>query len=164
MYIMMKTGKGIYMRELGFTLGELLLVVTILFVLIVMAVPGFSVWLPRYRVTSAARDLYSNLQLAKLTAIRQNADCNVAYTTNPDQYTICGVADPKVLSDYGSEVNFQGPGGETFDTNTITFNSRGLSNAGYAYLSNPGNIVYYRVGPLASGVIKIQKYNGSFWE
>ena len=151
-------------RRSGFTLTELMVVVIIFAILATVAIPGFSKWLPNTRLKRASRDLFSNLQLAKLAAIKQNADCSVTYSSNPDQYTISCLNKTVILGDYGSGVQFEGPGGETFSAGTITFNSRGLSNAGYAYLSNDRNSAYYRVGPLTSGAIRIQKWNGSSWE
>ncbi len=55
----------------GFTLIELLVTIIILSVLLGLAIPGFSSWLPRYRLRGAARDIYSNLQYAKMTAVQE---------------------------------------------------------------------------------------------
>ena len=46
--------------------------IAILGILAAMAIPAFSVWLPNYKLKSAARDLYSNFQSAKLGAIKEN--------------------------------------------------------------------------------------------
>ena len=53
-------------REQGFTMIELMITIVILCILLGLAIPGFSRWLPNYRLRGAARDLYSNLQLAKI--------------------------------------------------------------------------------------------------
>ncbi|MBW2576380.1 MAG: GspH/FimT family pseudopilin [Deltaproteobacteria bacterium] len=153
-------------KRSGFTLIELVVVIAVLGILTAVGVPNFLSWLPKYRLKSAARDLYSNMQLAKMTAIKSNQNCTVTYSTDPDQYVLSGgLSKTVVLEDYGSGVNFDGPGNETFAVTTITFNSRGTSNAGYAYLSNSGNTAYYKVGPLSSGVIKLQKWvGGTSWE
>ena len=153
-------------KNSGFTLIELLVVIVVVGIFVAIGVPNFMSWLPKYRLKSAVRDLYSNMQLAKMTAVKSNQDCTVTYSTDPDQYVLSGaLSKTVVLEDYGSGVNFNGPGNETFVTTTITFNSRGTSNAGYAYLSNSGNTEYFRVSPLSSGVIKLQKWvGGSSWE
>jgi hypothetical protein len=106
------------------------------------------------------------MQLAKMTAVKSNQNCIVTYSTDPDQYVLSGaLSKTVVLGDYGSGVNFNGPDNETFVKATITFNSRGTSDAGYVYLSNSGNTQYFRVSPLTSGVIKLQKWvGGSSWE
>jgi len=153
-------------KNSGFTLIELLVVIVVVGIFVAIGVPNFMSWLPKYRLKSAVRDLYSNMQLAKMTAVKSNQNCTVTYSTDPDQYVLGGaLSKTVVLEDYGSGVNFNGPGNETFAVTTITFNSRGTSNSGYAYLSNSGNTAYYKVGPLSSGVIKLQKWvGGSSWE
>ena len=153
-------------KKSGFTVVELLVVFAVFSIFLAIGVPNFMSWIPKYRLKSAVRDLYSNMQLAKMTAVKSNQNCTVTYSTDPDQYVLSGASSKTVvLGDYGSGVNFDGPGNETFASTTITFNSRGTSNAGYAYLSNTGNTQYFRVGPLTSGVIKLQKWvGGSSWE
>jgi type IV fimbrial biogenesis protein FimT len=153
-------------KNSGFTLIELLVVIVVIGIFVAIGVPNFMSWLPKYRLKSAARDLYSNMQLAKMTAVKSNTNCSITYSTDPDQYVLSGALSKTVaLGDYGSGVNFNGPGNETFAVATITFNSRGTSNAGYAYLSNSGNTAYYKIGPLSSGVIKLQKWvGGTSWE
>ena len=66
-------------RTQGFTLIELLVIIIILGVLAAIAIPGFSVWLPNYRLKHAARDMFSNFQLAKLTAVRRNSNCTITF-------------------------------------------------------------------------------------
>jgi prepilin-type N-terminal cleavage/methylation domain-containing protein len=153
-------------KNSGFTLIELMVVIVVTGIFIAIGVPNFMSWLPKYRLKSAVRDLYSNMQLAKMTAVKSNQNCTVTYSTDPDQYVLSGaLSKTVVLGDYGSGINFNGPGSETFAAAIITFNSRGTSNSGYAYLSNSGNTAYYKVGPLSSGVIKLQKWvGGSSWE
>jgi len=69
------TGK----RESGFTLVEILVTFAIIAILSAIAVPGFSRWLPNYRLKSAARDVVSNFQLAKLTAIKKGINCTITF-------------------------------------------------------------------------------------
>jgi len=151
-------------KKAGFTLTELVVIIVILGILTVVGVTNFLSWLPKYHLKSAVRDLYSNMQLAKMAAIRANGNCSVTYSSSPDQYAVSLLNKTVVLGDYGSGVNFDGPNNETFAVATITFNPRGTSNSGYAYLSNSGETAYYRVGPLTSGVINLQKWGGGSWE
>ena len=65
--------------ESGVTLIEIFVVLVILAVLAAAAIPAFSVWLPNYRLKTAARDLYSNLQLAKMGAVNKNRDWAVIF-------------------------------------------------------------------------------------
>jgi len=154
------TGNKKMQKRSGFTLIQLTIVISLLAILTAVGVPNFLSWLPKHRLKHAARDLYSNLQLAKMTAIKANKDCRVNYYKNPDRYMINLLNKTIKLSDYKSGISFCGPNNQTFAAAAITFNSRGTGNSGYAYLSNSGKTAYYRVGPLTSGAIKLQKWGG----
>jgi len=149
----------------GFTFVQLCVVIALIGILAAIGIPSYLTYLPKYRLKSAARDLYSNLQLAKMAAIKANENCRVTYSTGPDRYTATLLNKTVILGDYGSGIEFNGPNSQTFARSTITFNSRGTSNSGYAYLSNSSHTEYYRVGPLTSGVIKLQQWaGGSLWK
>ena len=66
-------------QEFGFTTTELLVVIAIFAILASIAIPGYSRWLPSYRLRSAARDLYSNFQLMKMEAVRKCTRCALTF-------------------------------------------------------------------------------------
>lgn len=63
----------------GFTITELVIAVGIGAVLAGIAIPALSSWAPKYRLKRAARDVFSNFQLAKMTAIKENKACTITF-------------------------------------------------------------------------------------
>ncbi len=64
----------------GFSLVELLVIVALVAILSAIAYPNFSQWLSRSRLKAAARDLYSDMQKAKLTAIKDNTTIGMQFS------------------------------------------------------------------------------------
>jgi type IV fimbrial biogenesis protein FimT len=172
----------------GFTMVEVLVVIVIMGILAGIAIPGFTRWLPNYRLKGAARDLYSNLQLAKAGAIKERAQWAVVFNSGTSYQVVSGGTDrvygtggddvvQKTVSlpTYGSGVAFgTGSASTAVEGGSITavpldpviFNSRGFStnNASlFAYMTNNEN-TSYAVGTWASGAVVLRKWNGSAWE
>jgi prepilin-type N-terminal cleavage/methylation domain-containing protein len=179
-------------RQEAFTLVELFIVLAVLGIMASIAIPAFSGWLPGYHLRSAADDLYSELQLTKMQAIRNNGEWAVVFNAGNDTYQVVSggadgiystagdnVVDKTVdLSQYGSGAAYGngaataaiGGGGFdngiTFSADTVVFNSRGMINSaagGYVYLRNNKNGAY-AAGVLGSGVVLLKKWNGTAWE
>jgi type II secretory pathway pseudopilin PulG len=105
-------------RAKGFTTIELVVIIVIMGILATIAIPGFSRWLPNYRLRAAARDMFSNFQHAKLTAVKRHQTC--AITFNQD---IGGtVYDYVVYVDTISNLVFDDPGDEVLTT--VLFSER----------------------------------------
>lgn len=79
-------GFGIMRKDSGFTLTELMVAIAIIAILAAIAVPNFIGWLPNYRLRSAAGDLHSAMQLARLRAVKENARVVVSFDTGNDEY------------------------------------------------------------------------------
>jgi len=173
----------------GFTLIEILIVIAIIGIAAAFGVPTFLDMLPNWRAKSAATDLFSNLQLAKLTAIRRGTNCVVTFSGDPDtatpsQYTISIINKTVPLDGYGSDLAFRGPlqgpiyprfEGDTVArpaTWTLTFNSRGMvtSNAFHTNIASmkftdtDPRRTYYRAGATTAGVVQMQRYGGTVWQ
>ena len=63
-----------------------MVVIGILAILAGIAIPGFLGWLPNYRMRSAADEVYSVLQNARLRAVRENAIVRVNFNFANDSY------------------------------------------------------------------------------
>ena len=150
----------------GFSLVELIVSLVVLAVLASISVPAVTSWYPTYQLRNAVRELHSNMQLVRLEAICQNTSCTITFTANG--YTCSSPNKTINLSDYSNGgIQFQGPGGETFDSATLTFSATGMvTGGGYAYLSNRNNSAFYRVGPgsATAGAIRSQQQLGGTWQ
>lgn len=114
----------------GFTLVEILTVVTIIGIMTAIAIPGFSTWIPNMRLKSDARDLYSNLQKAKLEAVKQNSCTGVVFT--PVVLPATGGSYAIFVDDgagAGTPCNAVQDGGENIVSTTAVSNGVSLTNA-----------------------------------
>ena len=174
----------------GYSLVELMITVAIIAVLITIGYPSLMNALPNMRLKSAARELYSVLQSARMNAVKTNSTWGVVFNTASGVYYLCSdngadglwstTADNTIvrtvtLSNYGSGVTYGGgaatsavPGGAlpgdfvSFNNNLVTFSSRGLSSGnGYVYLDNQDNVRAYAVGCLTSGAIRMLTWNNT---
>lgn len=166
--------------EAGFTLLQLIIVVGILGILASIAIPQYSDWMPKYRLKSAAMDIYSNMQLARLMAIKSNKSYRLIFfaTTGNGSYIVRrpdGTIEKRIdFRDYDSSGTIGYGGGNaiknatksggslpndgiSFNYNTATFNSRGTGSSGYVYLENSRGTAY-AIGTLSSGVIVLKKW------
>ena len=170
------TMNGLYCKahrhgQAGFTMLELIMVTVVIGILAAFALPNIIDWLPNYRLKSAARDLVSNMQRARMEAVSGNRNIVVTFdsSVNPGFYFFdTDKGENRIdFSSYGSGVDY-GTGNAALNWNgdnctqatSITFNSRGTSNAGTIYIKNQDNDICYAITARSSGSIKSRKYNG----
>ena len=81
-------------KQSGFTIVEIIIVIAVLGIMAAIGVPNFLNWLPKYRLQSAARDLYSNLYLAKISAIKNNTSWAIVFNVDANTYQVCSGKGP----------------------------------------------------------------------
>jgi prepilin-type N-terminal cleavage/methylation domain-containing protein len=167
--------------NIGFTLMELIVTLSIIGILCTIAVPAFSSWLPEYNLKSAVRELYSNMQLARMMSVKNNNNYRVIFNTgenasyrivkpdgtternvsfiNYDKSGGIGYGGGKATKSATSSGGSIPSDGVSYQYNKLSFNPRGLgSGIGYTYLCNR-NGTAYAVGSWISGIIVIRKWN-----
>lgn len=175
----------------GFTIIEVIVVIVVIGIMAAIAVPNFIGYLPESRLKNASRDLFSNLQLAKIGAIKNNTNWAVVFNVGAGEYYVCsnnggdgwtGSGNDTVettvrLADYGSGVTY-GTGaattpapldttfdnGVTYPGDVVVLEPRGTTQSGgTVFLTNNANKSCIGVGTTSAGVVRLRRWTGSNW-
>ncbi len=73
----------------GFTLLEVMIVIVLMSIVAVMGIPNFLGWVASYNLKTAANELYSNMQFARINAVKQNKEWAVVFDTANGIYYVC---------------------------------------------------------------------------
>jgi type IV fimbrial biogenesis protein FimT len=122
-------------RHRGFTLIELLVAMTIAILLLVLAMPGYTLWVADSQIKNAAESVASGLRYAQATAISRNA--NAQFVLNGSGWDVMLVDDPTVSIQTGTflegskDVTVVGVDTTPVPATTVAFNALGqvLPNA-----------------------------------
>jgi Tfp pilus assembly protein PilV len=152
----------------GFTLVEAMVTVAIISATVI-TIPPMAQWLERQGVRHAVEQLQADLQLSRVTAIRDRKTCDVRFNIpGPNQYFIESVNRHGDLEAYHGNVHFlkQGPDGKSM-TGKVSFNSRGMSTTvapADIFLSDGIGSAVYRIQIKLPGGISVHLWRGHRWQ
>lgn len=130
------------MNKKGVTLVELIVVFVVIAIAATLMVPGFTRWMPKYRIRSATRDIVSTLRAAQLRAVANSLEYQVVFTPAGP-----GLGTYILRRNSGGVITPEGaaqtvPAGITFGTdfpgNTAVFRSNSTATGGSVTVSVPG--------------------------
>ena len=123
-------------KEAGFSLVELLMVITIIAILMIVGGVTWSSYMPTYRLRAAVEELQATIQMAKLKAIKENAVTTVRFNgtdsyrawLDDDEDGAYDAADDEIFiqKELPPQVSLLA----ATDAGFAQLNSRGLPNAG----------------------------------
>lgn len=177
----------------GFTLTELMIVLSVVVCAAAIATPTFSRIKPSIRLKAAATDLHSNMQEMRVHAIRTHQPTAIIFHSTKNKYTVCSLYNETSsscdnvscvvdLDDYRSGIVFgkggakssQGVDGATIPNDyvcfsspddTAVFDNTGLGNSGQVYLENENKDLAYAITKLSSGMVRNLQWRGdSEWQ
>jgi type IV fimbrial biogenesis protein FimT len=179
------------LSDRGFTIIELVVIIAVVAILLGIGIPTYVSWMPDINLGGAVRNIKSDMELAKSTAIRQNTSCAIAFNTAvPGSYTVFvdngaggGVANNLVQDGTESTLksvtmpdhvtlnaaNFD----DLIDGLQLGFNSRAIPyrNDGTLWAANDGSVVLQntknkqkRVRVRAVGSAVVERWTGSIWK
>ena len=168
---MNKNNFSALLNRMGFTMIETIIVLVIIIIIVGISIPTFTIFIPNYRLKSAAQDLYGHMQTAKIEAIKKNGVTKMTFNTTNGTYKKADEDIIDLKKEYKGSVSYGRPDGTAYATYDgsppeLKFNSRGMTtndSKGAVYLTNvKGN--YYMVGTNPTGAILLRKWNGKEWE
>ena len=159
--------KKLKRKVLGFSLFEVLVVLSIIG-LVIISVPSMFAWLDRQGVLLAVDQLRSDLQLARMTAIRAQQPCAVdVHSPEPEQYTNSITRQTCRLSGFRGGVHFltHGPDGRVA-ANRLEFNRQGMSTTVVPrdlFLADRDIHAVFRIRITMPGGISVSRWTGDHW-
>ena len=112
----------------GFTLVETLIAISILGILALIAIPNFLNWIPHYRLKWGAREVYSNLQLARLRAVATNSQYGVTFNNTTNDYCLVPLPSTHVCASQECCLVNNNPATKCYTDSALACSSHGLSS------------------------------------
>jgi type IV fimbrial biogenesis protein FimT len=81
-------------RTRGFTIIEVLVVITVIGILLAVGLPSYAIWAQNLRIRSAAESVQNGLQIARATAIARNTQAILVFRPASLSYFVYTVPNP----------------------------------------------------------------------
>ncbi len=133
----------------GFTLMELVITLGILATLLAVAAPNLDLFSSSYKLRGAAREVATDLQFARLLAVKENKDFRVDISSQ--SYQVVRVIDGSVAKSRNLSPDYPDI---TLTNISIPFDSRGNSSANTVTVANPRGAKNVTV--VSTGRVKIE--------
>ena len=158
----------------GMTVAELLVVLVIAGLVVAVAVVVSTPWMAEESMRSAAMDVQSMMQLARIEAVSRNRDCRFVIDSLTGELEVHDTLGSVVLHerqlpsaitmgrpDFGAAVTLDLVSGSIYQT---VFSSDGTVTSGSGSVYVQGGDSYAGVAVLGAGGIEIRRWDGGGWE
>ena len=141
-------------NDSGFSIIEAMVVVVLIAIMAAWGFPKVMDIMPRYRLKEAARNVYQNVQLAKMTAIKEGSPCVMVFS--PSGYTIFLDINQNFINDGSDKLIKQVNWSDFVD---VSMTSCNFPSSRIAF--TPDGRTLNNTGGLGMGTIKLQSTSGA---
>jgi len=153
---------GMVVRRRGITVIELVIVLAIVAILTVLVVPNLGGWVQHYRIKGVVRHIVSQMELAKIKALKNNLEYRVYFDKTIGTFELQRGNRPAMSPSWIREAGpYQLPRqvtmSVTFASDAVQFNPHGTAGSGRVVLATPHNEKYTITVTTSTGKINTHK-------
>jgi len=88
----------------GFTLLELLIVISFVAIIMAIGIPNFSKWKEKYEINGQAKKVYFDMMLARSTSVKNNNNVSVTFDVSKNLYKVHDDTNSDSIEDHGESI------------------------------------------------------------